>query len=162
MKLFKKAKKGFTLVELIVVIAIVAILAAVSVAGYYGFIASAKQSRADQEAAQVKLELQAQTVIAKDVKVSSVKYTFQFGNGGISAVKENGDKLETGTDVTLYFVELIKAAEDAETAPVSRATSETTPVAGEASIYAKVSATAGLISGFKYWSAEGVSSEINF
>ena len=54
MKLTKKAKKGFTLVELIVVIAIIAILAAVSVAGYYGFIASANQSAADQEAAQVK------------------------------------------------------------------------------------------------------------
>ena len=68
MKLTKKAKKGFTLVELIVVIAIIAILAAVSVAGYYGFINSANKSAADQEAAQIKNVIRAAAMkgIAKD------------------------------------------------------------------------------------------------
>lgn len=50
MKLFKKAKKGFTLVELVVVIAVIAILAAVSVGAYFGVTESANQSQADQEA----------------------------------------------------------------------------------------------------------------
>lgn len=50
MKLFKKAKKGFTLVELVVVIAVIAILAAVSVGAYFGVTESAKNSKADQEA----------------------------------------------------------------------------------------------------------------
>ena len=50
MKLFKKAKKGFTLVELVVVIAVIAILAAVSVGAYFGVTESANNSAADQEA----------------------------------------------------------------------------------------------------------------
>ena len=50
MKLFKKAKKGFTLVELVVVIAVIAILAAVSVGAYFGVTASANNSSAQQEA----------------------------------------------------------------------------------------------------------------
>ena len=50
MKLFKKAKKGFTLVELVVVIAVIAILAAVSVGAYFGVTESAKNSKAEQEA----------------------------------------------------------------------------------------------------------------
>ena len=49
MKLFKKAKKGFTLVELVVVIAVIAILAAVSVGAYFGVTESAKNSQALQE-----------------------------------------------------------------------------------------------------------------
>ena len=49
MKLFKKAKKGFTLVELVVVIAVIAILAAVSVGAYFGVTESAKKSQAAQE-----------------------------------------------------------------------------------------------------------------
>ena len=49
MKLFKKAKKGFTLVELVVVIAVIAILAAVSVGAYFGVTESAKNSQAQQE-----------------------------------------------------------------------------------------------------------------
>lgn len=49
MKLFKKAKKGFTLVELVVVIAVIAILSAVSVGAYFGITESAKNSQASQE-----------------------------------------------------------------------------------------------------------------
>ena len=49
MKLFKKAKKGFTLVELVVVIAVIAILAGVSVGAYFGITESAKVSQAEQE-----------------------------------------------------------------------------------------------------------------
>ena len=52
MKLFKKAKKGFTLVELVVVIAVIAILAAVSVGAYFGVTDSANKSRLEQEARQ--------------------------------------------------------------------------------------------------------------
>ena len=57
MKLNKKLKKGFTLVELIVVIAIIAILSAVTITGYYGFIGSAKKSAANQEANQIKISI---------------------------------------------------------------------------------------------------------
>ena len=53
MKMNKKLKKGFTLVELVVVIAVIAILAGVSVGAYFGITESANQSKADQEAKQL-------------------------------------------------------------------------------------------------------------
>ena len=53
MKFFKKAKRGFTLVELVVVIAVIAILAAVSVGAYFGVTESANNSRLEQETKQI-------------------------------------------------------------------------------------------------------------
>ena len=50
MKIFKKAKRGFTLVELVVVIAVIAILAAVSVGAYFGITDSANKSKLESEA----------------------------------------------------------------------------------------------------------------
>ena len=65
MKLFKKAKKGFTLVELVVVIAVIAILSAVSVGAYFGITESAKTSQCNQEAKAFHTAL---VVIANDPK----------------------------------------------------------------------------------------------
>lgn len=50
MKMIKKIKKGFTLVELVVVIAIIAILSGVSVAVYVGVTNNAKKSVLTSEA----------------------------------------------------------------------------------------------------------------
>jgi prepilin-type N-terminal cleavage/methylation domain-containing protein len=61
MKLIKKAKKAFTLVELITVMAIIAVLAGVSVGAYFGIVNNAKQSAARQEADQIKTQLVAAT-----------------------------------------------------------------------------------------------------
>ena len=83
MKDTKKLRKGFTLVELIVVIAIIAILAAVSVAGYYGFIASANQSAADQEAAQIKNVLILSATNGKTIN----NLTYSYDNNGIKVTK---------------------------------------------------------------------------
>ena len=58
MKIFKKMKKGFTLVELVVVIAVIAILAAVSVGAYFGVTESANNSKLEQEAKQVYTAIQ--------------------------------------------------------------------------------------------------------
>lgn len=51
---YKKLKKGFTLVELVVVIAVIAILAAVSVGAYFGITDSANSSNATTSLKQVK------------------------------------------------------------------------------------------------------------
>lgn len=58
MKFFKRAKRGFTLVELVVVIAVIAILAAVSVGAYFGITDSANNSRLEQEAKAVHTNIQ--------------------------------------------------------------------------------------------------------
>ena len=58
MKIFKKVKKGFTLVVLVVVIAVIAILAAVSVGAYFGVTESANRSRLEQEAKQAYSNIQ--------------------------------------------------------------------------------------------------------
>ena len=59
MRIFKKkAKRGFTLVELVVVIAVIAILAAVSVGAYFGITDSANNSKLEQEAKMVHTNLQ--------------------------------------------------------------------------------------------------------
>ena len=58
MKIFKKMKKGFTLVELVVVIAVIAILAAVSVGAYFGVTESANRSKLEQEGKQVQTAIQ--------------------------------------------------------------------------------------------------------
>ncbi|NLW14697.1 MAG: prepilin-type N-terminal cleavage/methylation domain-containing protein [Erysipelothrix sp.] len=50
MKLIRKNKKGFTLVELIVVIAILAILALILIPAITGYIAKAEESRLDSSA----------------------------------------------------------------------------------------------------------------
>ena len=58
MKFFKKAKRGFTLVELVVVIAVIAILAAVSVGAYFGVTESANNSKLEQETKQMYTAIQ--------------------------------------------------------------------------------------------------------
>ena len=71
MNFFKKTKKGFTLVELVVVIAFIAILAAVSVGAYFGVTESANNSRAEQEAKQAYTQLQTKTLAGLDLGGSS-------------------------------------------------------------------------------------------
>ena len=66
MKTFKKLKKGFTLVELVVVIAVIAILAAVSVGAYFGVTESANNSRLEQEAKQVYTAIQTVSLAPND------------------------------------------------------------------------------------------------
>ena len=65
MNLIKKAKKGFTLIELVVVIAVIAILSAVSVVAYVGITNNAKKSAASQKASQVVTTLRA-GILASD------------------------------------------------------------------------------------------------
>ena len=74
MKFFKKAKRGFTLVELVVVIAVIAILAAVSVGAYFGVTESANNSRLEQETKQLHTAIQ----------------TISLGNKTTQSMSKNG------------------------------------------------------------------------
>jgi prepilin-type N-terminal cleavage/methylation domain-containing protein len=68
MKLFKKLRKGFTLIELVVVIAVIAILSAVSVVSYVAITNRAKQSSDEQAVRQMNTALKASSILgAKDI-----------------------------------------------------------------------------------------------
>lgn len=69
--MYKKFKKGFTLVELIVVMAIIAILSTVAVVSYSAIVKKAEQSKVDSELAQIVNVLRAEaaeteTIIGDD------------------------------------------------------------------------------------------------
>ena len=169
MKLTKKAKKGFTLVELIVVIAIIAILAAVSVAGYYGFIASANQSAADQEAAQVKNVIRAAATKGVDKKeLTTVTTTYNWTVNGLEA----GDEESTteGSEVT-YLADLVAIANSfgglnlKGITLVDNKVPSTNKDAGLADVKVKGAAStadAKIIVSVTYVSAKNITSKIDF
>ena len=97
MKLFKKAKKGFTLVELVVVIAVIAILAAVSVGAYFGVTESAKKSQVEQEAKGVHTAI---TLIANDPDTLS-----SMTNAGFTKGTDFNDDLTRVAGITYTVVE---------------------------------------------------------
>lgn len=66
MNLFKKFKKGFTLVELVVVVAVIGVLAGVGVAVYAGITKNAKESADDQIITQLNTQLRAKGVLEKN------------------------------------------------------------------------------------------------
>ena len=79
MKLFRKLKKGFTLIELVVVIAVIAVLSAVSVVSYVAITNKAKTSSDEQAVSQMNTILTANEVM--DLKTINDVY---------DAFKENG------------------------------------------------------------------------
>ena len=98
MKFFKKAKRGFTLVELVVVIAVIAILAAVSVGAYFGVTESANNSRLEQETKQIHTAIQ--TVALgnnSNAKLDSTGLTVDSAK-----TFETDLEKQTGTDLTVY------------------------------------------------------------
>ena len=97
-KLFKKTKKGFTLVELLVVIAILAVLASVSVIGYLGFVEKARNSDAVTELAQVRELLRAELIDGED-------HTFKFKAESTGASYDKSYTMKY-VDGDYYFLDL--------------------------------------------------------
>lgn len=84
MKLIRKNKKGFTLVELIVVIAILAILALILIPAITGYIAKAEDSRVDSSASALYTQailLQSENESLADIKT---KLEAELANSGKS------------------------------------------------------------------------------
>ena len=82
MKLVKKLRKGFTLIELVVVIAVIAILSAVAVVSYISITNKAKRSSDEQAVAQMNTILKANEVM----DLRSIKDVFAaFAESGLDA-----------------------------------------------------------------------------
>ena len=113
MKLFKKAKKGFTLVELVVVIAVIAILAAVSVGAYFGVTDTANKSAAEQEAKafHTNLVLVANAPENSDVCVLNAKGLDIKGENDIEDVVSLV-QAASGSDFTGYTITFVQDAEN--------------------------------------------------
>ena len=112
MKIFKKTKKGFTLVELVVVIAVIAILAAVSVGAYFGVTESANNSKLEQEAKQVYTAIQTVALAPNDhsnlntsglVILDATAFEDELEESlGRTVVLTSEDKKD-GNEPTIYF-----------------------------------------------------------
>ena len=125
MKLKRKLRKGFTLVELVVVIAVIAILAAVSVGAYFGVTNSANSSNATAGAKQVKdlwtmysvseydnswsAERNAKEFCLKYVEDNGPDYYVNYTKVSVNAVnneiQSRVGREESNSDAILYVVE---------------------------------------------------------
>ena len=112
MKMNKKLKKGFTLVELVVVIAVIAILAGVSVGAYFGITDSANTSKCQQEAKGIvtAMQLIASDPEVKGVSLSSTGLTLEatVSKGTLNTL-EKIVEAQTGLDYTFAKDEITEA-----------------------------------------------------
>ena len=101
-----KAKRAFTLIELVVVIAVIAILAGVSVAAYFGVTTSARNSAALQEGEQLSTLVTTLATDGETVEVGEDTYTLTYGIDGLTvkgiAVLDNSDLVNI-FDYIYYF-----------------------------------------------------------
>ena len=106
-----KAKKGFTLVELIVVIAIIAVLAAILVPTMMGYVTQSRVTSADSTAQQLK-DTVGNAMVEMDTKGYKVPVTgtvYLGGTSGGSATCTLDSSLAAGTDITADYPQLVDA-----------------------------------------------------
>ncbi len=80
-KLFLKAKKGFTLVEVIVVLAIIAILLAITVPAISGYIGEAEEAKYMAQARSVFIVAEVEKAKKEDVDFDTILETLQENSG---------------------------------------------------------------------------------
>lgn len=94
-----KAKKGFTLVELVVVIAIIAVLAAILVPTMIGVVQDSNITSADSTAAQIKTQatnfLTKADTAKQAIRGTDAMVTVSCGVGQAATAETGGDKVST-------------------------------------------------------------------
>lgn len=109
----KKAKKGFTLVELIVAIAILSILATVAVVGYTGYVNKAKDAKAEMELSQIVAYINAE--LADDGKWEVDKYTVKMSTDGkitVAGTKNFADVIKACSDLNNFSQNITTSTKD--------------------------------------------------
>ncbi len=106
----RKAKRAFTLIELVVVIAVIAILAGVSVAAYFGVTESAKNSAAEQEATQLVTLVGVVATDGETFDADEEKYKLTYSSSGLK-IEATTNNLDHNDVVTVFDYIYFKGSE---------------------------------------------------
>ena len=153
MKLFKKIRKGFTLIELVVVIAVIAILSAVSVVSYVAITNRAKQSNDQQKVDQVNLSVQAAEISGRPATMHEALEAVEADGFSVEKFKAEAKNYEFGYSMSenrFIILEGEKVVYPKEMTKLSKG----------ADIWRFTSSKENLKDGFSYYLLEDVSGEV--